>query len=173
MSVPVTIEKKRAFLNWFMLHHKVKAHDMEWFLKDLLENEQALTHVHFVDDITDCPKGIIITSHLNEQITFQFFKGNVHTDNVYTAYHEMNLYQNEPFFIQVIFPFCAHNTLYQDVIVDDGQMQLEIKKTTADILDYTLKQGRRVFLKKQIDHALKNRQYKQFMYYSSQLKELD
>lgn len=173
MTVPVSNEKKRAFLHWFMRHHKVEAHDMDWFLKDLLDDEQALIHLHFVDDITDCPKGIIITSHLNEQITFQFFKGKVRTDNVYTAYHEMNLYQEEPIFIQITFPFCSQNSLYQEVIEDDVQTKLDIKSTTEKILNQTLKQGRREFLMKEINLALEKRNQEQFMYYSSQLKELE
>lgn len=172
MNVPISIEKKRAFLNWFMHHHKVKAHDMDWFLKDLFEDEQALSHLHFVDDITDCPKGIIITSHLNDQITFRFFKGSVQTEDVYTAYHEMNLYQNEPIFIQMTFPFCSHNKFYQDVIEDDTQTQREIKTTTEELLNKMLQQGRDTFLKKEINLALENRDYDKFMYYSSQLKAL-
>ncbi len=172
MTIPVSIEKKRAFLHWFMQHHKVKEHDIEWFLKDLCDNDLALSHVRFVDDIMNCPKGIIITSHLNEQISFKFFKGKVTTDNVYTAYHEMNLYQHELIFIQLTFPFCTHSTLYQDVIEDGLETQMEIKEIAEAVLENTLTQGRESFLKGQINHALEERDYEQFMYYSSQLKKL-
>lgn len=173
MTVPVSIEKKRAFLHWFIMHHKVEAHDMDWFLKDLMDNEQALEHVHFIDDITDCPKGIIITSHLNEQISFQFFKGNVRTDDVYTAYHEMNLYQEESIFIQINFPFCSQNSLYQAVIEDDVYAKTNIKFTTEKLLNHTLKQGRREFIMKEINIALDKRDQKQFIYYTSLLLDLD
>lgn len=170
LTVPVSIEQKRAFLNWFIYHHKVKAHDMDWFLNDLLEDKQALTHLHFVDDISDCPKGIIITTHLNEQMNFTFFKGNVKTNNVYTAYHEMHLYSEDPIYIQVNFPFCTHNELYQTVIVDNQEAKVDMKETTENILKYTLQKDRKQFLKQQINHALEEQNYESFMYYSSQLK---
>lgn len=173
MSVPVSIQKKQAFLYWMIDHLNVEAHDISWFLRDLIENEQALHQVHFVDDITDCPKGIIITSHLNDQIFFQFFKGRVRTENVYTAYHEINLYQNEPIFVQINFPFSNQHKLYQDVIEDDVLTQLELKAQADKILNYTLQQGRRNFLMKEINLALEHRNHERFMYYSSQLRELE
>lgn len=173
MSVPVSVQKKQAFLYWVVDNLKVEAHDLSWFIHDLIDNERALHNVHFLDDITDCPRGIIMTSHLNEQIFFQFFKGKVRSENVYTAYHEMNLYQDEPMYFQINFPFCNENKLYQAVIEDDVLFQQDIKSSTDDVLSYTLKQNRREFLKKEINVALENDDYEQFMYYSSQLKQLE
>ena len=172
LNIPVSIEQKRTFLYWFMYHHKVQAHDLEWFLNDLLEDNQALTQIHFVDDITDCPKGIIITSHLNEQISFTFFKNHVKTSNVYTAYHEMNLHKNEALFIQVNFPFCTHNELYQAVIEDGVEVKSALTESTEEILHQTIQQDRQTFLKNQINQALEQEDHEAFMYYSSQLKEL-
>lgn len=155
-----------------MYHHKVKAHDLDWFLNDLLEDDQALAQLHFVDDITDCPKGIIITSHLNEQISFTFFKSHVKSNNVYTAYHEMHLHKNEHIFIQVNFPFCTHNELYQSVIEDNMEVKSIMIEKAEEILHQTIQQNRQEFLKKEINQALKQKNYDAFMYYSSQLKEI-
>lgn len=172
LTIPVSIEQKRTFLYWFMYHHKVKAHDLDWFLNDVLEDDHALAQLHFVDDITDCPKGIIITSHLNEQISFTFFKHQVKTNNVYTAYHEMNLYKNESLFIQVNFPFCTHNELYQAVIEDNIEAKSAMMDATEEILQQTIQQNRQEFLEKEINEALEQKNYEAFMYYSSQLKEI-
>ena len=172
MTIPVSIEQKRTFLYWFMYHHKVKAHDLDWFLNDVLEDDHALAQLHFVDDITDCPKGIIITSHLNDQISFIFFKHQVKTNNVYTAYHEMNLYKDESLFIQVNFPFCTHNELYQSVIEDNMEVKSAILESTEEILQQTIQQSREEFLEKEINEALEQKNYEAFMYYSSQLKEI-
>jgi|SRR5699024_10685624 len=172
MFVPVSIQKKQAFLYWMLDNLKIEAHDMSWFFQDLIDNEQALHNLHFVDDITDCPKGMIITSHLNEQIYFQFFKGKVRSDDVYTAYHEINLYREEPMFIQINFPFCNENNLYQAVIEDEILLQPDVTSYTENMLNNILTQSRTDFLQEQINIALEDNHYEDFIYYSSQLKQL-
>src|SRR5699024_5833955 len=107
------------------------------------------------DDITDCPKGIIITSHLNEQISFTFFKHQVKSTNVYTAYHEMNLYKNESLFIQVNFPFCTHNELYQAIIENNIKAKSAMIEATKELLQQSIKQISTKFIRNEYKHERK------------------
>lgn len=56
MKFPVSIQDKKDFLHWFIQYQNIEAHDMNWFLNDLLDDERALFYVHFVQNIQYCPK---------------------------------------------------------------------------------------------------------------------
>lgn len=172
MKIPVSIQHKKDFLQWFIQHCKIERHEMNWFLNDLVEDERALFYVHFVQDIEYCPKGIIISASHSKEISFLFFKGNVQTEDVYTAYHELQLYQDEAIYFQVNFPRSEGNELYQSVLEDDISVLQQTKIVTEELLSHSLLVGKKRFLEKEINKALENNDYEKFMYYSAQYKEI-
>jgi uncharacterized protein YpiB (UPF0302 family) len=172
MEISVTIQEKREFLRWFMQHFKIEAHDMHWFLQDLLDNEQTLEYVHFVKDLTDCPKGMLLNVAPNNDLTFLFFKGNVKTDDVYTAYHELQLYQHEKCYIQVDIPDCNNHPLFRAVLEADAVFQREIKRETEALLSNLLYEGELSILQQKINKSLEQEDYEAFMLYSNQLKDI-
>lgn len=172
MHISVSIQDKKDFLKWFIQHHNIEAHEMNWFLEELIDDERALFYVHFVQDIQYCPKGIVITTTETEDVSFLFFKGNVQTEDVYTAYHELQLYQDEAIYVQMNFPQRTKNRLYQTVLEDDVSFYQQTKAVTEKLLAHSLLVGRKNFLEQEINKALENLDYEKFMMYSSQLKEI-
>ncbi|MEI3610781.1 YpiB family protein [Pseudogracilibacillus sp. SO30301A] len=170
MSAPISIQSKKHFLQWFISHYNVKVQEINWFLEDLLVDERALQNVHFVSDTEYCPKGIIIST-LEEDRNFLFFKGNVRTNDVYTAYHELHLYHEEAFYIQINFPEKNSHPLYKAVI-EEELMQLEIDKQYAEsLLNELLVKGKVKYLLQEINKALDHKDNDKFFRYSSELKD--
>ena len=75
-------------------------------------------------------------------------------------------------FIQINFPFCNENNLYQAVIEDEILLQPDVTSYTENMLNNILTQSRTDFLQEQINIALEDNHYEDFIYYSSQLKQL-
>jgi len=173
MKIPVSIQKKKDFLQWFMQTYNIEAYEMNWFLQELLENERVLFHVHFVQEIQYCPKGIIISTDETNDVNFLFFKENVQTNDVYTAYHELHLYYNEAFYIQMNFPYSKQNNLYQNVLENEISYDYKMKEQTEEILTHLLYEGKVKYVKKEIDNALANGNVEKFLHYSTILKTLD
>src|SRR5690625_3045213 len=116
MHTSVSIYAKKQFLQWFISHYPTNSHEINWFLEDLLEDERALFYLRFVRHIENCPKGIIISTQTFADLSFLFFKGSVQTTDVYTAYHEFNLYNEEKLYIQVNFIQQIYHTIYEDFL---------------------------------------------------------
>lgn len=172
MEVSVTAKEKREFLKWFLQHHSTDFYEISWFLEELMVDKRILDSIHFVQTTEDCPKGIIISKQPTEQFSFIFFKGNVSTEDVYTAYHEVHLYKYEKMFIQMNFPGSKQNLLYQSVLEADKLFQRQAKEKADVLLDKLLYEGKLLHLEKEINVALETGNHDAFMMYSNQLKEL-
>src|SRR5690625_5246986 len=133
MQTSVSIQAKKQFLQWFISHYTVNIKEVNWFFEELLEDERALFYLHFVQQIEDCPKGIIISTQTMDDLSFKFFKGSVETSDVYTAYHELNLYHEEKFYIKVNFPHKHYHPLYRAVL-EEETLLLEKDKIYAENL---------------------------------------
>src|SRR5699024_4642980 len=172
MELSVSVQDKKNFLQWFMQTYRIESHEMEWFLEELIIDDRILDYVHFVERIEDCPKGIIMTKGQSETFTFTFFKGNVSTEDVYTAYHEIHLYQQENLFIQVNFPENEYHAFYQAVLEADEAFQQYAKETTEELLEGILLDAKINDLKAKVNHALEVGNKEAFMAYSRQLQSI-
>src|SRR5690625_314827 len=170
MHTPVSIYAKKQFLQWFIAHYPPNAQEINWFLEDLIEDERALFYLHFVRHIENCPKGIIISTQTFDDLSFLFFKGSVQTSDVYTAYHEFHLYNEEKFYIQVNFPQQLYHPLYEAVLEEEDILLEKDKIQAETLLQHLLEQGKKDLLKHEIDKALDNSDNKKFIIYTEQLK---
>lgn len=162
MNYPVTIQLKKQFLLWFQEIYTINHYDYDWFFEELIGDEQALFHLYFVDDIEYCPKGVIVDVVDGEQMNFRFFKDHVTTTDVYTAYHELQLYRHDSFYMKVKFHDGHRPKLYDKVIENELSYDCNIKETTDDLLQYLLEEGKDKFIKDEIDIALERRNMERF-----------
>ena len=173
MQISVSIQAKKHFLQWFISHYQIETEEINWFIENLIEDERALFYLNFVQNIKQCPKGIIISILQTEKLFFQFFKGAVQTNDVYTVYHELHLYQDEPMYIQINFPQKDTNILYQAVLEEDAFQTEQDQFNAEKILTYLLSQGKKEYVKREIDNALDQRDLKKFNRFSKKLKNFD
>lgn len=166
MQSPISIQTKQTFLQWFVDHHGEVNPELDWFFRELMADERALFQVHFVDTIQYCPKGIILNVMRGKHVSFCFFKEHIQTEDVYTAYHELNLYHQEAFFIHIQFPNDARPELYETVLENNQSYDYDIKQETENLLNYLLASGKEKYVKQEIDLALENGDKDRFYYLS-------
>ncbi|MEI3604741.1 YpiB family protein [Pseudogracilibacillus sp. SE30717A] len=172
MQLPISIQAKKYFLKWFIRYFDIHSDDINWFLEDLLEDEQALLNIHFVRNIEHCPKGVIISTQESNNTSFTFFKGAIQTEDVYTAYHELHLYYEEAFYVQINFPECESHPLYKCVLEEEKIQTEKDSQYANDLLQFLLVKGKKQYFEEKIDEALQKGDKQSFFYYSTKLKAL-
>lgn len=171
-SIPSSLRYKKRFLRWFLDTKLAEDSDVSWFIEDLLVDEHALNRVRFVDRINENPKGIVIST-LPEDEPFIFFKGAVQSDNVYTAYHELQLHDDEPFYVQIKFPQIEKNRLYQMLLREERAASKKNKAIATHLLEHLLQMEKKSLILQKIDWALDTKNETMFHYYADQLKKLE
>ncbi len=167
-----TVKRKKRFLKWMKQNFYIEEEELEWFLQDLIDDEQLLTKLHFVRDIKHCPKGMIISTSGVSGLSFLFFKGEVYTEDIYTAYHELQLYRDEAFFIKVDLPHYLQNSLYSSLLEDEINDKINDRVIADQLLTHLLEEGQIERIESAINRALDERNYKQFIQLSNKLKQL-
>lgn len=171
-SIPSSLKYKKRFLRWFMNNQLDENSDINWFIEDLLVDEFALNRIHFVEQVDASPKGIIISTIPGDE-PFLFFKGAVQSDNVYTAYHELQLYDDEPFYIQIKSPNIKNNRLYQMLLREEKTAKKKNKAIATYLLEHLLQTEKRELILQKIDWALDTKNEEMFHRYSEELKKID
>mgnify|MGYP001241812545 CR=1 FL=1 len=169
--IPSSVKYKKRFLRWFLNTQLTEENDVTWFLEDLLVDDQALSRLRFVEKLDQSPKGIIIST-LPEDEPFIFFKGSVQSDNVYTAYHELQLYDDELFYVQIKFPRLEHNRLYQMLLREERTAERKNKAIATHLLNHLLKTEQEALIREKIDWALDTKNEAMFHHYVKELKDL-
>lgn len=171
-SIPSSLRYKKRFLRWFLDTKLDEDSDVSWFIEDLLVDEHALNRVRFIDQINANPKGIVIST-LPEDEPFIFYKGTVQSDNVYTAYHELQLHDDEPFYVQIKFPQIEKNRLYQMLLREERTARKKNKAIATHLLGHLLQTEKKALILQKIDWALDTKNETMFHYYAEQLKNLE
>lgn len=170
-SIPSSLKYKKRFLRWFMNNQLDHDSDVNWFIEDLLADENALNRMHFVENVDASPKGMIISTLPGDE-SFIFFKGAVVSHNVYTAYHELQLYSDEPFYVQLKFPHLEKNRLYQMLLRDERTAARRDKAIAAHLLEHLIRTEKEELILKKIDWALDTKNKEMFRHYSEELKRI-
>lgn len=150
----------------------IEEEELEWFLQDLIDDEQILAKLHFVRDIEHCPKGMIISTSGVSGLSFLFFKGEVYTEDIYTAYHELQLYRDEVCFIKVDLPHYLQNSLYSSLLEDEVNEKMNDRVEADRLLAHLLLQGQIERLEAEINEALDERDNVKFNELTNKLKQL-
>src|SRR5699024_10160377 len=87
LNSSVSVQEKKLFLEWLL--YQFDPGEIEWLLEEIVQDENKLSIIRFVEHIEDCPKGIRISISESTGIRFLFFKGSIKTRDVYTAFHEL------------------------------------------------------------------------------------
>lgn len=175
----ISVSEKQTFLNWFLNHYRLKKRESFWILNYLLNHPYTLNHVHFVHDITHCPRSLVITSACSKEIAFLFYKRQVVTTDADKAFHDIRLNKNEPLYIQLHFKKSNQNSLLAGILEEnpyltyDDFITSEDKEMADELLESTLHTHQKQLLLKQIDEALDSKNKDLFDELVNQLHLLD
>src|SRR5690625_2084911 len=162
-STPSSLKYKKRFLRWFMMNQLTEHDDVTWLLDDLVGDDRALMQIEFVENIKSSPKGMIIST-MPEERYFLFFTGSAKSDNVYTAYHELQLNDDEPFYVQVKFPAANKNRLYQQLLREERSMQKRNEVIAEHLLNHLLQTEKIASIQQKIDWALDTKNNEMFIH---------
>lgn len=156
----ISTKEKQIFLNWFLNNYRLKKRETFWILNHLLHHPETLTYVHFVHDLTYCPRGLLITSVCSNKTAFLFYKSQLVTTDTDKAFHDIRLNNNEPLYIQLDFNNANQNIWLAGILEENPYLKhehiitIEDEKNASRLLDTTLHAHQKQTLLKHIDHAL-------------------
>lgn len=179
MDTRISVHDKKVFLRWFLKNYQLKRRESVWILNYLINHESILETVHFIREVKDCPRGMIITAQCSEAVSFRFYKNHIMTTDAEKSFHDIRMNRTEPIYIQLNFKNSHQSPNYAAVMEesphDNENMVLTMNEITdlEQLLDSVLYKTQRQILWKKIDQALDNRELESFIEYSRQLQELE
>lgn len=178
MSTSISIQDKKAFIDWFLAHYQLKKRESVWILNYLTNHESLLKNVHFIREARFCPRGMIISTQCSQEVAFRFYKDHIVTTDAEKSFHDIRLNRHEPIYIQLSFKNSYQSAEYSAVLEDNPFLPDDFfitkreKQLAKDFLNFTLFEAEKKQLLKKIDDALDHQDHKRFMQYTDILKQL-
>lgn len=178
MATPISVGDKKCFIRWFRDNCELKNRHGGWILDYLLQNDYLLINVHFVNDVSHYPKGILMTGLYSDGVDFRFHKNHVITNDIEKSFHDIRLHPNERMYIQINCNQTKGNTIYTSIL-EDQFFAHENKKTIRqdqEVAEQILQQTKFAFEKKnlqnKIDKALEEKNKDEFIKLSQKWNDL-
>src|SRR5690625_987662 len=97
----VPVADKQSFLKSFLQHFELKRRECAWLLNYLMNEEQLMERVHFVERAALTPKALIISAKGVDCIPFSFHKEEHITTSAEKAFHDIRLNRTEDIYIEL------------------------------------------------------------------------
>lgn len=178
MSTSISIQDKKAFIDWFLENYQLKKRESVWILNYLTNHDSILKNVHFIREARFCPRGMIISTRCSQEVAFRFYKEHVVTTDAEKSFHDIRLNRHEPIYIQLCFKNASQSAEYNAVLEDNPFLPDDFfitkreKQLASEFLKYTLFKAEKKQLMKKIDHALDDYNQDAFMHYTNKLKKI-
>lgn len=169
--------EKHAFIRYLVSQHAFKRRQVIWVLNFLAHNEHYLDDLRFVEDVTGCPRRLIISTHEMTTPSLLFCDKDGETSVAETIIERMKTGYGEPIYVQVNFPNWQGNLRYLKILEDnpfvDGlPYQQEISQYAEEVIQQALKEMEKSKLTEQIDKALDEKNQPLFEELTKKLLEL-
>ncbi|WP_440895719.1 ReoY family proteolytic degradation factor [Amphibacillus sp. Q70] len=178
MSTSISIQDKKAFIDWFLAHYQLKKRESVWILNYLTNHESLLKNVHFIREARFCPRGMIISTQCSQEVAFRFYKDHIVTTDAEKSFHDIRLNRHESIYIQLSFKNSYQSAEYSAVLEDNPFLPDDFfitkreKQLAKEFLNFTLFEAEKKQLLKKIDEALDHQDHHRFMTYTNILKQL-
>jgi uncharacterized protein YpiB (UPF0302 family) len=179
MQIPVSVQDKKTFIQWFLNHYQLKKRESVWILNYLVNHHDLLVNLHFVRDAKFCPRGIVMTSHCSNEAPFRFYKKQLVTTDAEKSFHDIRLNQDEPLYLQLNFNKSYQNASYVAVLEQNPYTPEEFfitkddKAMATNLLNQTLYNYKKNKLMREINCSLDEMDQKKFMDLTRQLQILE
>lgn len=170
MEASISVADKKIFLEWFI--GKFPNQEINWFIEDMLLDDEKLNHIHFVEYLDHYKKGLKIVVKDGQSLEFYFKKGLVKSHDIYTAFHELQMNKDEAFYLQIDLPQEDRNQLLYTVLEMNATEKQQLAKETKRYLNQLTKAHQKKQLKEKINHALDIKDEQAFRVYAQALMDL-
>jgi uncharacterized protein YpiB (UPF0302 family) len=141
-----------------------------------MNDDQLLSLLKFVQSNAVCPRAMVIRTKTVPGRAFLYRKESVETHLTEKAFHDVRLNQDEPIYVQLIFPGSAHSVPYLSILEDNPYESLQINERYGTQATQVLSHMEQSFMKeklyREIDQALEVGDQKRFHQLASQLKDV-
>lgn len=182
MKTIISLEDKKAFINWILENKKMKRRDCTWMLDHLLTHDKALERVRFMEEAHYAPRSIVLSTTEVENIPFRFYSGNLMTADADKANQELRMYPEKEMCIQINFSGSQTCVEYMAVLEENEYIPDSLRKESVKVLEDVSEDTERlvsaitasthrVSLMNEIDKALDSGDKELFMQLSRMLNE--
>jgi uncharacterized protein YpiB (UPF0302 family) len=171
----ITATKKREFIKWFLNNYQLRRRESVWILNFLYSYEHLLEKVHFVENASKTPRGIIMATHCVDDVPLRYYKNGVMSTNAESCFHDIRLNRDQDVYIELNFKNKYNYKEYWDVLEENPFEEpdtSEFEEQAAHFLDYCLYEFRVERLKKQIDEAIDDGDKELFMKLTDELGKI-
>lgn len=178
MITPVSNKTKKRFLKWFLNNYDLKRDDNVWVLDYFIQHDHFLSNIHFVSDVINYPKGIMMSCHCSNEVDFRFHKKHIVTDDINKSFHDIRLHPNERMYIQLNFCDASINPFYQTVLEDryfshENKRVVQHDREIADqLLNKVMADYKRDQLRHRINMALDHHDKRSFFVLSDEWNKI-
>ena len=85
----VSISDKKDFIQWFLNRYELRKRESAWLLSYLSSDDELLKRVHFVENLRNLPKTIMMSTRCIRMTSFKFTKHNRVSTDVETAFYDI------------------------------------------------------------------------------------
>lgn len=156
----ISAENKRKFIEYFLKHYQLKRREGKWVLNYLKAEESHLEKIHFVEDASLCPKGLVFTAHGVESSEFYFYSDGLKSSNIEKVFNTLKREPIDNLYIELNFPHWQMNDAYIEVL-EKNPYALDILNLTPEeqlMVDSVIEDNMNAFavdyLVREIDAAL-------------------
>ncbi|NEU31155.1 YpiB family protein [bacterium LRH843] len=160
MDSIIPVVEKKDFLKSFLQQYELKRRECAWLLNYLMNDDQLMERVHFVEKAEHAPKALIISTKGVDSIPFSFHKQNHVTTDAEKAFHDIRLNQTEDIYIELHFigakQFSPYLAVLEDnpYIPENHELAAIFQLEATQILENSIRTFKRDRLRRAIDCAL-------------------
>jgi len=173
----ITVQQKRAFIKWFLDNYQLKRRESVWILNYIMQYNEVLRNLHFVENACYCERGIIISTNCVDEVPFRFYKGNIVTTDPEECFYDIRSNKELPFYIELMFKDKHKCPEYFGVLEDNpfdkSEDINEYTEAATNFLEYCLFKYKINQLKKRIDEAIDDGNKEMFMKLTDELSKIE
>ncbi|ASN05516.1 ReoY family proteolytic degradation factor [Virgibacillus necropolis] len=179
MQAPISIQDKKAFIEWFLNHYQLKKRESVWILNYLVNHDNLLNNVHFIREAKFCPRGIIISSQCSDDAPFRFYKNHLVTTDAEKSFHDIRMNREEALYVQLNFHNSIQNASYVAVLEDNPFIPEDFYITKSDednakkLLKKLVYDREKKKIQEAIDYSLDINDQQMFMKLTNKLHKLE
>jgi uncharacterized protein YpiB (UPF0302 family) len=174
VSECVTVSEKRDFIQWFLTRFELQKREAAWLLNYLCSDDQILKRIHFVDNLRQLPKTLVISTRCSRSTPFKFTKNKRVSNDVESAFYDIRTCPHEDLYISLLFKERTSCPEYAAVLeVNPMERQDLVQDTLISlmaemVLDDAVRDFRKKDLYRRIDAALEKGDEEQFLQLTEQ-----
>jgi uncharacterized protein YpiB (UPF0302 family) len=154
MEQMVSNVQKKTFLRWILDRRLLTNREIIWLLHYLMSNDQLLSLIHIVDDVTRVNRSITIGNSEKGIQFFRYVKTTVETDDPEKAFHDLRMNQMEEVYLQLSIEAVYRSPIFYSVLEENPNSHEDIHEKYGQMAEHAAIEAERTFMINRLTHAI-------------------